>query len=534
MFFIFIKRNNNRVKIVLFIFIAIFAILIVRLFKLQLYPNTQVVSQMNTHQTENVTDNDIVLLDTNNKELLSYKNKYIVVIDRKPFSLNNYETTIEDLMAFNFIMKSELSNFNFTDVLNSNGKVYYQVSEETYNKIKQLKNIKGVYEYTRQDLTESEAGDISSFLVKSVNSANLVDGSLQSQIKKYTENNQVTQENFYLDQDSVYSIDELYQNDQNRKLQLTIDDNLQTKIYNLLNSSDYAQYKNIGVCLLESNTGAIRAMVQKDKAQSNINLGLEGSGFEPGSIFKLITYGSALEEGKINPTDTFKCTGQICKVNHGILTVNSAFEKSCNDIFAQIGAKVSYKDLMGYAEKLGLYQRTLDIQGETTGIEPKESDGINNISIGQCSTVSPIQMVSATNAIVNDGVYVKPYLIQNVLNNDNNIVTAIKPEKNRVFSKTTSDILKTGMDNVVLNGTGKEAKIPNIKIGGKTGSATTNDKKTHAWFTGYFVYNNKTYTMIVFVPNIEGKDKNGEDLGGGNTAAPIFAEIVKKIMQNNR
>ena len=85
------------------------------------------------------------------------------------------------------------------------------------------------------------------------------------------------------------------------------------------------------------------------------------------------------------------------------------------------------------------------------------------------------------------------------------------------------------MRNVVLKGTGTKADIKGINIGGKTGSATGSDNKTHGWFAGYFIYKNKNYTMVIFTPELEGIDENNEEAGGGNTAAPIFKEIVKNI-----
>ena len=79
---------------------------------------------------------------------------------------------------------------------------------------------------------------------------------------------------------------------------------------------------------------------------------------------------------------------------------------------------------------------------------------------------------------------------------------------------------------MVLNGTGQSANVNGIEIGGKTGSATTSNKTTHGWFVGYFKVN-KEYTMIVFIPDLV--SKKNESLGGGNTAAPIFKDIVLEL-----
>ena len=127
---------------ILSLFIVFLVLLTFRLFKLQIYPNEKVVLSYQNHQQENISDMKYMILDTNGKDLMNYNKQYILVIDTKPFSLNNYEETLESLMALNFIMKSENPQFNYTDIMKENGKIYYSISENTYKKINSLKNIK--------------------------------------------------------------------------------------------------------------------------------------------------------------------------------------------------------------------------------------------------------------------------------------------------------------------------------------------------------------------------------------------------------
>ena len=120
------------------------------------------------------------------------------------------------------------------------------------------------------------------------------------------------------------------------------------------------------------------------------------------------------------------------------------------------------------------------------------------------------------------------------LKNDE-VIESFNTEEKNIFSKSTSLIIKNSMINVVNYGTGVNAKIEGYEIGGKTGSATSGTgKSTHAWFIGFFEYNDIKYTMVVFVPNISESGENGEELGGGNTAAPIFRDIVENIAQENK
>ena len=149
---------------ILSLFIVFLVVLTFRLFKLQIYPNEKVVLSYQNHQQENISDMKYMILDTNGKDLMNYNKQYILVIDTKPFSLNNYEETLESLMALNFIMKSENPQFNYTDIMKENGKIYYSISENTYKKINSLKNIKGIYTYTKDSVNIKKAWNISSML----------------------------------------------------------------------------------------------------------------------------------------------------------------------------------------------------------------------------------------------------------------------------------------------------------------------------------------------------------------------------------
>jgi len=528
-FYIFIPKYNARVKGVLGVLISIFIFLILRLTYLQVFPTEEVQSQYQVNQIENMSNSKFMVLDANCKNLIKYNNKFIIVIDKKPFSLNNYEETLENLMALNFIMKEDIESFNYTDVMHSNGKLYYEISENTYNKVNALKNIKGIYTYVYKEADKREAWTVSNLLSGIAEDGNLIEGSLEEEIYKNVVNNEFPQSAFTLDNKAVYEMSSNDENKENKHLKLTIDDDMEGKVREILKMDKFSSLSNVGVTIIEKNTGKIRVMAQKDETQPNINLCMEGVGYEPGSVFKLITIGAALDEGIVQLEDRYTCTGEICKHEiHGNLTVEEALIKSCNDITAKIGNKVGYDTLMDYGQNLGLFNRVLNLEQEgkkeAIGEKPDEKVGLNNISIGQCLTVTPLQITGAINSIINDGVYIKPYIIDEIVDSDNKAIKTFNSESKRVYSSTTSKFLRNTMDKVVEKGTGVKAKVDGIKIGGKTGSATGGQGKTHGWFSGYFNLGEKSYTMTVFVPNISQVER---DLGGGDTAAPIFGEIVK-------
>lgn len=533
MFFIFIPRYESRIRHTFYIFTVLFIVLIGRLFYLQVFPSSQVLSGYEAMQSENISDSKYRLLDTNGKDLIKYNKKYVLVIDKKPFSLNNYEETLEDLMALNFIMKNEYENFNYTDVMKSSGKLYYNISEDAYKKINELKNVKGIYTYVYDEADKKEAWTINNILSQLPDKEKVVEESLEEKIYNLTAMNDEPKKNFSLDDKYIYSKDKQVLVDKNTNLKLTIDEDISEKIKEILKRDEFKNLINVGVSLMESDTGKIRALVQKDETQANVNLSIEGAGYEPGSVFKLITLGTALEEGKVSLSDSYTCTGNICKVPHGKLSLEEALVKSCNDSIAKVGNQLGYDKLMEYSKKMGLFSRVLNIEGdgrnEAVGEIPKEDAGLNNISIGQCLTVTPLQILGVTNTIVNNGVYVKPYIIESIVDNDDNMLEEFGTEKHKVYSETTCKLMKNAMLGVVNRGTGVKAKVDGITIGGKTGSATTADKNTHGWFSGFFTIKNKTYTMTIFAPDIDGKGVQGEEIGGGNTAAPIFKEIVKSL-----
>lgn len=158
---------------------------------------------------------------------------------------------------------------------------------------------------------------------------------------------------------------------------------------------------------------------------------------------------------------------------------------------------------------------------------PESGKGIDNIAIGQAMTVSPIQMIGAINTIVNDGLYVKPHILQDVVDSNENVVKTFDEKAESVFSSSTSKIVKNAMKDVVVNGTGKKAYIEGMDIGGKTGTATTSiDKVNHLWFVGFFTINNIEYTMTVIIPEYVKSEIN---VGGGSAAAPIFKDIVLNL-----
>lgn len=533
--------NEKRIIFLNLSFLILLITLIIRLAFLQINPSEKVSGEMNNYQLENLSQMKYRIFDTNGKDLLDYSKKYIIVLDSKPFMLNNYEETLKDLMALNFIMKSEIGDFNYSDVMKSEGKIYYTVSEETFNKVNKLKNIKGIYTYIYDEIDNKEAWTTSNFLAN-IKEENIVEDSLEFELYQYLKENEYPQGKFYMDDGAVYEKGVLLSSNKNNNIKLTIDQSWEESIREVLKEEKYSFLKNVGVVVSEAGTGKIKAMVQKDESQANVNLGIGQLGYEPGSIFKIITETVALDLGLISPDDVFSCEGEICQKNgkphgHGSLSVEDALKISCNDVFAKVGNIIGYDEMMKYLENMGLFKTVLNLKGdnrnEAAGSKPSVEDSMNNISIGQTTIVTPIQMAGLYNTIVNDGIYIKPTIVEAIIDNEDNIIKEFKEKETRIFSETAAKLAQNSLQKVISEGSGFEAKVEDVIVGGKTGTSTGNGGTNHGWFAGYFEMNNKKYTIVVLAPNIGEKHPDGRELGGGNTGAPIFRDIVNILTKNN-
>lgn len=533
------KINSKRILLVSSLFSMISLFLVVRLYFLLIHPSKIVSGDIENYQYETIAQNKYKVLDTNGMDLTKYNKKYILVLDTKPFMLNNYEETLEDLMALNFIMKSEDVEFNYSDIMKENGKKYYTISEETYEKVNKLKNVKGIYTYTYDEVDAKEAWKTNNFL-SNISDDNIIENSLESDLNAYLKDNSYPASKFYLNDKAVYSKGEEVSENNNNNIKLTIDSNIEDKIRDILNKSDYEFLKNVGVVLSEASTGKIRAMVQKDESQANVNLGIEQLGYEPGSIFKVITEAIALDKGLITPTDTFVCLGEICMkdgkpYSHGTLSVEDALKVSCNDIFAKVGNKIGYSNMMDYLNNMGLFEPVLNLKGdnrnEASGVKPTLENSMNNIAIGQTVMVTPIQMAGLYNTVINNGIYNKPTIVEAIVDDNNNVIEEFNSKETRIFSETASKLTKETMSKVIWEGSGFEAKVEGANIGGKTGTSTGSGATNHGWFAGYFEMNGNYYSLVIIAPNIGEKHPDGRELGGGNTGAPIFRDIVTELVQ---
>ena len=269
--------------------------------------------------------------------------------------------------------------------------------------------------------------------------------------------------------------------------------------------------------------------------------------YEPGSVFKLITASSALEE-KITDTDNsgeFACTGSITIAGarikcwryyrpHGSESLRQGLMNSCNPVFIGLGQKIGVKTYFEYLNKFGLLFKTgVMLPGEANSIFVKEDKcgpvELATISFGQRFEITPIQLVTAVSSIANGGELVTPRIVKEVINSETGEKEEMPVEKKgRVISKETSDKVLSMMESVVSEGTGKNAKVEGYRIGGKTGTSEdgVNTGKYVTSFCGVAPIDDPEVVVLVTLYNPTGE---GGHQGGG-VAAPVGGQIFSEIL----
>ena len=207
------------------------------------------------------------------------------------------------------------------------------------------------------------------------------------------------------------------------------------------------------------------------------------STYEPGSTFKPITLASALEEGVINMNSTFNCTGSVqvgkwtihCskKGGHGHQTLEQAVGNSCNPAFINIGQRLGGETFYEYMKAFGLTEPTgVDMIGETKGIISKSSlvndaASLASYAFGQTFNVTPLELIRAQAACVNGGYLYTPYIVEQVLDDEGNVLSQHDSTPIRqVVSEETSANVRQCLEYVVAQGTGKNGQVADYCIVG--------------------------------------------------------------------
>lgn len=265
--------------------------------------------------------------------------------------------------------------------------------------------------------------------------------------------------------------------------------------------------------------------------------------YEPGSTFKIITAAAGLEEQVVETGEDFYCPGykivEDRKIRchktrgHGAENFVQAVMNSCNPVFVETGLRLGADRFYGYFQKLGLLERTgIDLPGEAgTIMHKKDNIGmveLATVSFGQSFQVTPVRLLTTASAIINGGTLVTPHLAVRVEDADGNTVKTFSYKtKENAISKDTSDMMKFILEQVVAEGTGKNAYIEGVRIGGKTATSQTLPRgsgKYIASFIGFAPAENPQVIALLIIHNPQGI------YYGGTIAAPRVKELYENVL----
>lgn len=269
--------------------------------------------------------------------------------------------------------------------------------------------------------------------------------------------------------------------------------------------------------------------------------------YEPGSTFKILTLSAALEEGVIDMNTTFTCQGSIhvsdatihCTSTHGFQTLKETAAHSCNPAFITYGLRLGQTKFYEYMRSFGLMSSTgIDLGGEASSLFKTEENftelDLACYAFGQNFSVTPLALVSAQAACVNGGYLHTPYLVEQKLDQDGNVIWQHDDTPVRqVISEATSAKVRECLEYVVSNGTGRNGQVAGYRIGGKTGTADKRDAsgKTSELIVSFLCFAPADDPQVIMLITLDTPGRNtGTYPSGGNMVAPMSGQIMSEVL----
>ena len=553
-----------RVLLVLLFVFLVFLYIIGHLFYVQIVKgNEWKETGERQYKSEHVIKSKRGKIITNDEEILAYDGEsYSITLDPTLVILEN----IDNLMG---LLKKHIPEFN-------SEKVKKEILEKRKQNKKYMK-IENIIDYkTKKLISDDQSKDV-----------NLKSGVFfeTNFIRNYIKNNAFQEIVGYLDNENkgVYGIEKYYDENligvdgliegfriprnffsipslRGRKeavsardghnIVLTIDSVIQYTMDEEMKKAfeEYNAVSTMGI-LIEVETGKILAMSSYPKASNNAEVKNRPITdlFEPGSIFKPVTISMGLQSGVINANSTIQSNGYIKVADRtirdhdgsttGDLTLEKLIANSGNVGMVKIAQMIKNNEFYDYLKNIGFGSKTeIDTFSESTQklFNQKEMSEVKkaNISFGQGIAMTQMQMLMALNTVINDGKLMKPYLVEKIVDGDNNIIeqnssTVLKT----VFSEEVSRLNRQYMEAVVNKGTGRGVQIPGYRIGGKTGTAQKSGNRGYEagkYFSSFFAFfpvDNPKYAILITVNEPKGA------YYGAAVALPPVKSVLEKLIK---
>ncbi|MDQ8701742.1 penicillin-binding transpeptidase domain-containing protein [Streptomyces sp. LHD-70] len=271
----------------------------------------------------------------------------------------------------------------------------------------------------------------------------------------------------------------------------------------------------------------------------------------PGSTFKLVVAAAALENGLYDSVDertdspdpyTLPGTSTVLPNENASApcenaTLRTALQYSCNNVFAKLAADLGADEVKATAEKFGFNDDEQDVPVRASeSVYPAEMDKAQTAlsGIGQFDvTATPLQMAMVSAALANGGELVDPHMVSEVTDGDGSTLEDLSDaSSHRVVSESTAEQLTSAMQTVVDKGTGSNAQIDGLTVGGKTGTAQhgeNNSKTPYAWFTSYA--EDASGKQVAVAVLIEDSGAARSEVSGNGLAAPVAEAMMRAALR---
>jgi cell division protein FtsI (penicillin-binding protein 3) len=546
---------NSRVFWVLVGVSIFFILLIVKLFELQILKNDESIfyAKRQQNKTEYVKAERGLIYDRNNILLVYNRNDISFFLDNNFITLKDRPIVANKLAS---LFKNKRSYYlGLMKEKSSTICIERKVSNE---KSLLVKNLKLPALYYREDPTRiyhynSLASHIIGYVDDQLNGVDGIENSFNNILKgedgiRIIERSAGGRMITIKEEETKESVPGL-------NLQLTIDKKFQSILEEELRNGlkNYDAVSAAGI-MMDPNNGEILALANVNDYDPNNYYEYDDfqrknrcitDTYEPGSTLKAINLAALLDQNLCSENEIinvengrYKYRDQIIQDSHPhkTLTVRGVLEQSSNVGMSKIIQRIDDETLYKYLRGFGFGTITaIDLPGEVKGTltKPSEWSLITKafLSFGYEMTTTPIQLITAYCALVNGGILYQPQIVKRLLNPSGETNFEYKPrEVRRVISQKTSDRMRDLLASVVKNGTGKNAKLDFVTIGGKTGTSKIleNGKYSksnyNSSFIGFFPVENPQVVCLILL--------NSPKVGGygGLVAAPIFKEVTKRML----
>lgn len=356
---------------------------------------------------------------------------------------------------------------------------------------------------------------------------------------------------------------------QGGRVRLTLDADAQVAAFDGL--SALGEDVQGSVVALEPDTGKVLAMVslptfdpnklathdleaevdnyeqlEDDPAQPLLNRAIQ-TRLPPGSTFKIVTAAAALENDLVDDADSqvpggpsYQLPQSTAVIDNGgrdcgtdTITLTQALANSCNTTFLQLADQLGLEKMLEQSELFGFNSEYLDdLAGQVESVYPDEMNRpqVALSGIGQYDvSATPLQMAMVVGGVANGGTVMKPYLVEEVLSPDLDVIDRPEPtELSRAVSPSTASELTKALVTTVASGTATPAQIPGVQVAGKTGTAENCDGcRPYAWFVSFAPADDPEVAVAVM---IQGSDVPADDIAGGRLGGPIAKSVMEAVL----